>query len=96
MTPLKWKEETSTATTNSTSGAGGLPQQHAVARRRIIVFCLVDPVKRVLSTNDIPAQQVERGGKMTVERAEKIRPGHKTRPVMLPMIIGGKENRRRR
>ena len=38
-------------------------------KRRIVVFFLVNPEKRIISTREIPPQQSEAGGSMTYEQA---------------------------
>lgn len=45
----------------------------AQSKRRIIVFFLVNPMKRILSTREIPPQQKEAGGSMTREQAMEFR-----------------------
>ena len=36
-------------------------------KRRIVVFFLINPEKRIISTREVPPQQVEAGGSMTYE-----------------------------
>jgi hypothetical protein len=45
----------------------------SILKRRIIVFFLVNPEKRITSTREIPPQQMEHGGGMTLEEARKHR-----------------------
>lgn len=40
-----------------------------VQKRRIVVFFLVNPEKRIISTRDVPPQQLEAGGSMSREEA---------------------------
>lgn len=40
-----------------------------VGRRRIIVFFLVNPMKQIISTSEVPPQQIEAGGSMRLEEA---------------------------
>jgi hypothetical protein len=45
----------------------------SVQKRRIVVFFLVNPEKRIVSTREIPPQQTEAGGSMSREDAMKHR-----------------------
>mmetsp|Transcript_9918 Transcript_9918/g.14793 ORF Transcript_9918/g.14793 Transcript_9918/m.14793 type:complete len:393 (+) Transcript_9918:453-1631(+) len=38
-------------------------------KRRIVVFFLINPEKRIISTREVPPQQIEAGGSMTYEEA---------------------------
>ena len=42
-------------------------------KRRIIVFFLVNPEQRIISTREVPPQQIEAGGSMTYEQASEHR-----------------------
>ena len=48
-------------------------ESDSYSKRRIIVFFLVNPMKRILSTREIPPQQKEAGGSMTRELAMEHR-----------------------
>ena len=41
----------------------------SIARRRIVVFFLVNPMKQIISTSEVPAQQKQAGGSMSLKDA---------------------------
>lgn len=45
----------------------------AIAKRRIVVFFLVNPLRRIVSTREVAPQQAYAGGKMTMKEAKEHR-----------------------
>ena len=51
-------------------------KQKHTHKRRIVVFFLVNPMKRIISTREVPPQQVNAGGEMSLEDALEHRLEH--------------------
>jgi hypothetical protein len=47
----------------------GKKKREMKQKRRIIVFFIVNPEQRIISTREVPPQQIEAGGSMTYEQA---------------------------
>lgn len=48
-------------------------EERVMSKRRIVVFFLVNPLKRIISTREVAPQQIDAGGSMSLEDALKHR-----------------------